>query len=149
MCDYSLYTTKNRLAEQGEVLIVHRFHSGSIGLTSAEYLKPVERARGVIAILKRMFVLESDECAVCVPDGARLRLRGTSKMLREVHGVSAPETATFRQLSAKAATYRDAIELKNGVRISLQELEEGEILEILALSSSSEETWVLEPAVRL
>ena len=29
---------ENRLAEEGEVLVVHRFYSGSKGLTSPEYL---------------------------------------------------------------------------------------------------------------
>jgi len=38
MCDYSLHGIKNRLAEEGEVLVVHRFHTGSKGLTSPEYL---------------------------------------------------------------------------------------------------------------
>ena len=35
MCDYSLQGIRNRLAEQGEILVVHRFQTGSKGLTSA------------------------------------------------------------------------------------------------------------------
>ena len=34
MCDYSLQGIRNRLAEQGEILVVHRFQTGSKGLTS-------------------------------------------------------------------------------------------------------------------
>jgi len=45
MCDYSLHGLDNRLAEEGEVLIVHRFYTGSKGLTSPDYLKPSEQER--------------------------------------------------------------------------------------------------------
>ena len=45
------------------------------------------------------------------------------------------EAVTFRQLSADAATYRDAVEFKNGVKIRLQGLEEGQGVKVLALSS--------------
>jgi hypothetical protein len=38
MCDYSLLHFPNRLAVNGEELIVHRFSSGSIGL-AAEAVK--------------------------------------------------------------------------------------------------------------
>jgi hypothetical protein len=48
----------------------------------------------------------------------------------------------FRQLSADAATYRDAVEFKNGSRARLQELDEGQSVKIVALSS--EEAEVLE-----
>ena len=34
-----------------------------------------------------------------------------------------------------AETYRDAVEFKNGVKVRLQELEEGQSVEVLALSS--------------
>jgi hypothetical protein len=34
MCDYSLHGIKNRLADEGEQLFIHRFHTGSKGLAS-------------------------------------------------------------------------------------------------------------------
>jgi hypothetical protein len=40
----------------------------------------------------------------------------------------------FRQLSAQAATYRDAVEFKNGVKVRLQEFNEGQQVEVLSLS---------------
>jgi len=125
MCDYSLHGIKNRLAEEGEALVVHRFYTGSKGLTSPEYLKRAEQSKGLMAALKRMFAAQSTECAVCIPDGAKLILRGISTVLQQVHGFSATEAVTFRQLSANAATYRDAIEFNNGVKLRLQDLEEG------------------------
>ena len=34
MCDYSLAGISNRLAVESEELVIHRFHTGSIGLAS-------------------------------------------------------------------------------------------------------------------
>ena len=135
MCDYSLHGIKNRLAKEGETLIVHRFHTGSKGLTSPEYLQLSPAPRGMLAFLKSMFAPELRECAVCIPDGARLKLDGISQTLQEVHCLSATEAVTFRQLSANSATYRDAVEFENGVKLRLQELEEGQSVLVLTLSS--------------
>ena len=135
MCDYSLHGLKNRLAKEGEMLVVHRFYSGAKGLTSPEYLKPAEQPKGWMAALKRMFAAQTRVCAVCIPDGAQLVLHGISPELQQIHGVSTTESVTFRQLSAHAETYRDAVEFKNGVRVRLQALEEGQQIEVLALSS--------------
>jgi len=143
MCDYSLHGIKNRLAEKGEALVVHRFYSGSKGLTSPEYLKRAEEPKGLMAALKkRMFAAKSEECAVCIPDGAKLMLDGISPALQQAHGLSITEVVTFRQLSANPATYRDAVEFKNGVKLRLQDLAEGQTVDVLALSS--EEAGVQE-----
>ena len=135
MCDYSLHGIKNRLAKEGETLIVHGFHTGSKGLTSPEYLELSPSPRGILAFLKSMSAPVPKECAVCIPDGARLKLDGIPQTLQEVHHLSATETVTFRQLSANSATYRDAVEFENGVKVRLQELEAGQRVEVLALSS--------------
>jgi hypothetical protein len=135
MCDYSLQGIDSRLAGEGEVLVVHRFHTGSKGLTSPQYLKPREQPKGFIAILKNMFAVESKECAVCIPDGARLMLHGIQPTLQHTHDLSTTEPVTFRQLSANAGTYRDAVEFKNGIKLRIQDLEEGQRVEVLALSS--------------
>ncbi len=140
MCDYSLYGIENRLAHEGEVLVVHRFCTGSKGLTSPEYLKPTEQPKkGLISMLTGLltFPAQPRVCAVCIPDGARLMLHGISPTLQQTHGVSTTEAVTFRQLSANAATYRDAVEFKNAVTVRLQDLEEGQSIEVLALSSEN------------
>ena len=41
MCDYSLANVPNRLAVEGEQLVLHRFSGGSIGLTSPAELAPI------------------------------------------------------------------------------------------------------------
>jgi len=143
MCDYSLHGIKNRLAEKGEALVVHRFYSGSKGLTSPEYLKRAEEPKGWMAALKkRMFAAKSEECAVCIPDGAKLMFDGISPALQQAHGLSITEVVTFRQLSANPATYRDAVEFKNGVKLRIQDLAVGQTIDVLALSS--EEAGVQE-----
>ena len=135
MCDYSLYGIENRLAEEGELLVVHRFHTGSKGLTSPEYLKPTEQPKGWMAVLKRVFAAKARACAVCVPDGAQLMLSGISPSLQQFYDLCTTEAVTFRQLSANAGTYRDAVEFKNGVKVRSQDLEEGQNVEVRALSS--------------
>ena len=135
MCDYSLQGIRNRLAEQGEILVVHRFQTGSKGLTSARYLSPVEKPKTWIAALKQFFSVPAEECAVCIPDGAQLRLSGIAASIQKRHHVSEEERVTFRQLSADAATYRDAVEFRNGQRVRLQELDEAQPVEVLAMSS--------------
>ena len=148
MCDYSLHCIKNRLASEGEVLVVHRFHTGSKGLTSPEYLKPGAPPENWFAALKKLFAGQPEVCAVCIPDGAQLILDGISPALRKVHHLATLERATFRQLSLHAHTYRDAIEFRNGAKIRIQELEEGQCVEVLSLSSQRQdvETRTFIPA---
>ena len=98
MCDYSFSGIQNRLAVEGETLIVHEFHTGSKGLTSQEYLKPAPRPKGLLAVLKSVGGINSSlqECAVCIPDGARLTLEGISEKLQEAYHLSSVEKVTFR-----------------------------------------------------
>ena len=150
MCDYSLHSIQNRLAKEGETLIVHGFSAGSKGLTSPEYRGTSPPPEGVLAFLKRMFVPKLRECAVCIPDGALLKLDGIPHKLQDIHHLSASETVTFRQLSVNFAMYRDAVEFGNGVKVRLQELEEGQRVLVLALSSeqviASEERFIRSDA---
>ena len=44
MCDYSLMAVPNRLAQQGEELVAHRFPTGSLGLASPCDLKRIADA---------------------------------------------------------------------------------------------------------
>ncbi|PYS09370.1 MAG: hypothetical protein DMG15_24045 [Acidobacteria bacterium] len=142
MCDYSLHGIPNRLAEKDEVLVVHRFYTGSKGLTSPEYLKPPEQSKkGLLSTLTQFlaFPAQPRVCAVCIPDGAKLMIYGISPTFQQAHGLNSAEAVTFRQLSADAHTYRDAVEFKNGVKVRLQDLEEGQRVEVLTLSSERAE----------
>jgi hypothetical protein len=98
-----------------------------------------------MAVLKKIWAGQPSVCAVCIPDGAQLVLQGISPTLQQAHDFCATEAVTFRQVSANAGTYRDAVEFKNGVKVRLQDLEEGQSVEVLALSS--EETSVREKII--
>ena len=83
MCDYSLGGLPNRLAVDGEELIVHKFPTQSIGLASSADLQAKSvaasgRDRGLWDRVKNFFALAfdcSDAPAVCVPPGASLILK--------------------------------------------------------------------------
>jgi hypothetical protein len=78
MCDYSLHGIKNRLANEGEQLFIHKFHSGSKGLASVTDLRNLKKpaGAGVWARLKYWVKnqqrwingdLKSALPAVCIP----------------------------------------------------------------------------------
>jgi hypothetical protein len=104
-----------------------------------------------MAALKRMFAGQAQECAICIPDGAKLMLGGISPALQQAHGLSTTELVTFRQLSANAVTYRDAVEFENAVKLRLQDLAEGQTVSVLALSSEEvrvqERRFTMAPGV--
>jgi hypothetical protein len=124
MCDYSLAHFPNRLAVEGEQLVVRRFDTLTMGLA------PAGRSLKV--------GLFSPCLAVCVPPGARLLLRDIPKDLQRRWGVSAVEEVTSVQLSAEAFIHRDAVRFANGQEILLQRLECGQRVDVLSLCSVEE-----------
>ena len=122
MCDYSLMSLPNRLANEGEELVVRRFHTGAIGLAA-----PCPSA-------SRWWSAKQTP-AVCVPPGARLRLKDIPKRLQREVGVGHAEEVTFVQLSATEYQFRDAVRFSNGKEILLQTLRCGQHVDVLSLSS--------------
>jgi hypothetical protein len=147
MCDYSLHVYPNRLAVDGEELVVHRFGGASLGLASPADIQTV-MARTECDTLwckikqwfKAQWELQPGVPAVCVPPGARLMLADIPKGLRREFGVGEIEDVRFVQTGAEANTYRDAVRFKNGQEILLQALHEGQ--RVLVLSLETEETLV-------
>jgi len=134
MCDYSLMGVPNRLAREGEDLVVYEFRTGSRGLTSVTNTDTQMRHES-FGILKRLFVnLEPERVAVCVPPGARLRLSDIAEDVQNSFAVGASEEVTFTQLTATANTYRDAVRFANGREILLQQLNKGQRVRVLQLS---------------
>jgi hypothetical protein len=145
MCDYSLCGLPTRLANEGESLIVHRFHTQSKGFASPADLeaaaeKPAQRRSGLWGRISGWFspVPFRQAPAVCIPPGARLLLRDIPERLQQRFGVRAEETVTFVQLSIEAYQYRDAIQFVNGRDVLLQHLEDGQRAEVLCLLSPAE-----------
>lgn len=147
MCDYSLMSFPNRLAREGEELLVHRFPSGSKGLAAVADLYPNSPAecpqkRSFWVKVKDFFSAEQ-VCpvpAVCIPPGARLRLHDIGEDFQREHEVGSEEEVTFTQLSAAPQTYRDAVMFQIGCRVRLQELPEGLRVTVLNLEAHEEES---------
>ena len=142
MCDYSLAHFPNRLAVEGEQLVVHRFATGTLGLAPAR------------SSLKQIFSPASVP-AVCVPPGARLLLQDIPERLQQALNVGSVEEVIFVEQGADAFRYRDAVRFGNGREILLQQLACGQAVQVLSLDSAeSEQTQrqdmgELAPVVRM
>lgn len=159
MCDYSLYATPNRLADEGEQLVLYRFGTGSLGFASALELKvqqtQTERQSfwaGVKAILspRRCEAVT----AICIPPGSRLKLTEVPKEVQMRLHVMTSETVSFTEISTRSYSYRDALVLSNGRSVLLQDLPEGLKAEVESLSPEMPEfeevyTMAFAPAARL
>lgn len=145
MCDYSLHGVKNRLAVEGEHLVVHKFHSGSKGLASPADLEAVA-PRGLfkrLMIMVRMGIMTPSPArfnvpAVCVPPGARLRLEGIPDRIRADYALSDAEEATFTQITSEPFRYRDAFRFANGAEVIIQKFGEGVCAEVIKLALEEE-----------
>jgi hypothetical protein len=144
MCDYSLMAVPNRLAQEGEELVAHRFPTGSLGLASAWDVKRATTpsacpAKTVWTWLADFFNPPQPEvCAVCIPPGAKLRLEDIPLRMQHEYGVGPLEDVTFTQISALANSYRDAVRFSNGREVRLQEFREGQRVTVLNLSAAEE-----------
>lgn len=149
MCDYSLCGIPNRLAVEGEELVVHRFATGSMGLASVADLQMIERLKAAAPrktfweSLKSFFE-EPDQSAgapaVCIPPGAQLIVTDIPADLQRRLGVSQEEAVVFTQLTAEFNSYRDAVRFRNGCEVHLQDLREGIPVQVLTLSVADEYT---------
>ncbi len=145
MCDYSLASLPNRLAVEGEPLVVHRFPTGTKGLASPSDLDAPREPRheaspsrpGWALIREWLTAPEAKPkqvCAVCVPPGARLLLRDIPKGLKEELGVGETEEVVFTQRSEAPHEYRDGVRFANDRFVLLQTLHEGQRVDILSLA---------------
>jgi len=145
MCDYSLMNVPNRLAQEGEDLVAHRFPTGSLGLAAPCEVKHPTPSRmmrqpGLLAKIREFFnppVVEP-VCAVCIPPGARLKLHDIPLRMQQEFGVGPVEEVVFTQITAAANSYRDAIRFRTGREVRLQELREGQRMKVIDLSMAEE-----------
>lgn len=128
----------NRLAREGEDLVVHEFRTGSRGLTPCTSVTNTD-TQTRYGFVKRLFGnLEPERVAVCIPPGARLLLSDIAEDVRRSFAVGASEEVTFTQLTATANTYRDAVRFANGREMLLQRLNKGQRVRVLQLSFAEE-----------
>jgi hypothetical protein len=145
MCDYSLMSIRNRLAEKGENLVVHRFPTGSLGFASPLDLREAEdsvrnrpRPGFWLRLWRNLASLREGSAvpAVCIPPGSRLLLQDIPEALRQKLRVGPIEVVAFTELTAEPNRYRDAIQFQNGRHVLLQNLNEGQRGRVLDLSST-------------
>jgi hypothetical protein len=156
MCDYSLCGIPNRLAVEGEQLVVHKFTTGSMGLASPADLpvisaKKTETKKTLWQTIKDFFEPGRPAAltpAVCIPPGAQLVVKDIPADLQRQCRVADREAVTFTQISADVNSYRDAVRFRNGFEIRLQELREGMRVEVLSLAGVTEYTPVMVEALR-
>jgi hypothetical protein len=141
MCDYSLMAIPNRLAREGEELVVHRFPTGSLGLACATDVNcsaesTSAQARTFWTTVKELFSTPESRStpAVCIPPGARLMLHDIPARLQNELCISSDENVTFTQITASVNSYRDAVRFSSGREVRLQELQEGQRVEVLDLA---------------
>jgi hypothetical protein len=150
MCDYSLHGVKNRLANEGEQLFVHRFHTGSKGLASVTDLRNLEKPPPGAGVWTRFKCWVKNQRrlingdwkralpAVCIPPGARLQVDGIPSPMQRLFKLGPREDVTFVQLTAEPFKYRDAIRFNNGREFLLQQLSDGLRMEVLSLALAEE-----------
>jgi hypothetical protein len=140
MCDYSLMGVPNRLAREGEDLVVYEFQTGSRGLTpDTSVTTDTQARRESFGIVKRLIGnLGPERVAVCIPPGARLLLSDIPEDVQKSFAVGPSEEVTFTQLTATENTYRDAVRFTNGREILLQRLNTGQRVRVLQLSLAEE-----------
>ncbi len=152
MCDHSLMGIPNRLAVEGEQLIVHKFRAGSKGLASPLDLESadspiIEQPETIWARLKSFFNTPERPSvpAVCIPPGVRLVLQDIPASLQRDLGVGPIELVTFTQIKAansnfgqfeEAGIYRDAVRFKHGREVRLQDLCEGQRMWVMSLAGA-------------
>ena len=133
MCDYSLAALRSRLAAQSEELVIYRFPTGSLGLTTPAEL---EMYKPQFHGWWSSFDASQVPCAICIPHGAGLLLRDIPERLQQRLGIGAEEEVTFVQLSADEGRHRDGIRFRNGQEILLQRLAEGQRARVVSLASA-------------
>ena len=144
MCDYSLAGLRTRLAVEGEELVLYRFPTGSLGLTSPAEL---EAHRKEFRGWQSWFDPREVPCAVCIPPGARLLLRDIPDHLQKHLGVGVVENVVFTQRSSESGRHRDGLRFKNGQEILLQRLTERQRAAVLSLSPGLQEAETYAAAV--
>jgi len=145
MCDYSLCGIPNRLAVEGEELVVYKFSTGSMGLASIPDIQAsvaAEQPKARKSLWTRMINLLRDQGqtrvpAVCVPPGAQLMVKNIPPALQNAWEIQQEEYVEFVQLTATPNTYRDAIRFKTGRQVRLQNLPENLPVQVLSLEGAT------------
>jgi len=146
MCDYSLMAVPNRLACEGEELMVHRFPTGTIGLASPPDInrspKPAPARRPSFwSTLWEFFKPPESHCvtAVCIPPGSSLTLHDIPVPQQKKYRIGTEENVIFTQTSASVNYHRDAVRFQDGREMCLQDLSPGQRVSVISVSLEERE----------
>jgi len=145
MCDRSPCSIRNRLAEEGEDLVLYKFETGSFDFASAADLRECEAksekdSSSIWAVMKDWLFLPRHSArvpAICVPPGAQLLLRDIPANVQASLCIRLSEIAIFTELHARSYHFRDVLLLPNATRVLLQDLPEGLHAVVLSMSSDT------------
>jgi hypothetical protein len=146
MCDYSLMTFPNRLANEGEILVTHKFSTGSIGFVSPQELFNIQRPAPCVpsdfwSRVRGWFVEPSARSAVpavCIPPGARLKVQSIPERVFGKPDIAPEDLVTFTQVSATWGQFRDGLRTAKKQEILLQTIGEGLEIQVLSLTLADE-----------
>jgi hypothetical protein len=140
MCDYSLGGIPNRLANEGDRLVVKAFRTGSIGLASIQDVEHAQCAAQKKTLWQRLKALctaeMSDVPAICIPPGALLILKDVPTEMQNQFGIRESEIVEFTQTNMDANRHRDAFRFPGGEEVLLQRLKPGLRVTVLSLDLS-------------
>ena len=141
MGDFSI---PNRLVDDGEQLVVHKFPTGSIGFASAvealrSELNIVEQPRGNCwQRLKHLLRYDPDGSLplpeIVVPSGTYLILRDIPSSIQQTYGLRDEEGAVLEESAKEMRAGRGVLRFNNGAQIRIQELRVGQLVEVLSLA---------------
>ncbi len=140
MCDYSLLAIQNRLADEGEDLVLHKFETGSLGFASVRDLElragRKRREDSFWSAVKDWVSGGSSATvlAVCVPPGAQILLKDAPRSVQKSLRIRPSEVVVFCEISSRSYSYRDALIFADGTPVLLQDLAEGIHAVVLSLS---------------
>jgi hypothetical protein len=147
MCDYSLMTFPNRLANEGETLVTHKFSTGSIGFVSPMDLcapPPIQPECVDASFWSKMRgwfappAVNSAIPAVCVPPGARLIVQSIPDRAQQRLEAKPGDEVIFTETTATWGQFRDALSIKANREILLQSLGEGLEVQVISMAPSEE-----------
>jgi hypothetical protein len=135
---YSLHPARNRLAREGEELVVQRLDNGSLAFISVSELEQLRQKQDSFwADLLDCLLLRTSAriSVVSIPPGAHLLLRNVPSRVQESLGIAESQEVVLTAISGRAYSYRDALILPDQTKVLVQDLCEGIEATVLCLSS--------------
>jgi len=157
MNDDSLYEPRNRLALEGEQLVLHSVSNGTMDLVSVADFRYCDltlrqpRKRTFVQRILHSFESVADAShpvtTVFVPSGAYLILKGIPTSLQQRYGLEEEEGAVFLRCDSRDGTGGE-LRFNNGALVQLQELGIGQLMEVLSLAGTHPILYELELEVK-